>query len=234
MRLVERTAITPRADEACGELDGFSFCPNFPDSVPSGALTPDGVLDGPLCRCPAGDGNAPSFFRVFVEDPDLDDDGRPADQIFGALLLDYPPGTTDPAPFLAYTSFLSPDEPARLDRAADATPIGRPDANLKTWTLGALLGTLDLCNNNDGAQLDAGLHELRLIVTDRPWYQPYVLDADGNVERDGEGEPLRLEPVIGVPDVAVGATYSTKSFVFRCNEPSEEVECNCLDPEEDA
>lgn len=217
VRLVEPTPVTQRADDSCDELPGVSTrCPNQPDTVPSGLIRPD----PPLCVCTQGDLGLGGF-DIFVEDPDADDD------IIGAFFLDMP---TDPAnvqDYLAYTNQLPPEEPAQLFRASDSLTIERPDPNLRAWAI-AGQSRWDLCNDNNAVRLSVGLHQIQLIVTDRPWYRPQSLDAAGRPVRDEDGNLVLGEPVIGMPDLAAGATYDTTHYVFECHdEEDEEVECSC-------
>ena len=109
--------------------------------------------------------------------------------------------------------------------------IERPDPHLKNWTL-AGQPQVDLCNDNDGTPLQPGTHQLRVIVTDRPWYRPVLLDAEGAVLLDDEGESVLGDPVIGMPDLAAGASYDTATYVFQCFDGFDMVEgmqCNCED-----
>lgn len=226
VRIVEPTPVTPRADEACDERTILGACPRLFDTVPSGLISPG--ID--LCVCPGGRDLGLGEFDIFVEDPDVDDQDDPEDDILGVLLLDMPTDAIDPSPYVAYTSLLSPDDPARRFRASDLQTIERPDPHLKAWTLSGQPG-VDLCNPTEGTAEDlVGLHDLRLVVTDRPWYRPMLFDADGGVMLDEDGEPVFGDPVPGVPDLAAGATYDTTTYVFQCHDGSDPppgVECNC-------
>lgn len=228
VRIVQPIFITDEAHDACAEIDdvgGIEECPGVPPGLPPG------LLAGSFCTCGAGerDARAALRFDIFVEDPDVDDEGRPADEVLGVLLLDAPVAVTDPTPFIAYSNYLPPDQPAELYTAGEFPTIERPNPNLRSWTIGE--DVVDLCNDNQGQQLDAlaalpspdedppvqtGLHDLRIVVTDRPWYRPPLTDDDGEIMLDDEGEVVRGEPLFGVPDLAAGATYDTRSFVFRC------------------
>lgn len=224
VRIVEPTPVTPRAHADCDERTSLRRCLVPPDTLPSGLIRPQ----TPLCVCDDGDYGLAGI-ELFVEDPDVDDQLDPSDEILGALLLDMPPDAEDPRDSLAYTNHLPPEEPARRYRAADVPTIERPDPHLKSWSL-ALLGDLDLCNDNDGAKIGLGMHELRLVVTDRPWYRPLIVDAEGEPVLDDEGEPTFGEPVFGMPDLPAGATYDTTTYVFEChdgNDPDAGIECNC-------
>jgi hypothetical protein len=48
--------------------------------------------------------------------------------------------------------------------------------------------------------------------------------------RDEDGALVFHDPVIGMPDLPVGATYDTTTYVFQCYDsaaPPEGIECNC-------
>lgn len=229
VRIVEPTPITPRADADCNERTALSGCPQL-NTLPAGLIRPD----SPLCVCPAvvnagTNDNGIGGFELFVEDPDIDDEGDPKDTILGGLFLDMPADAEDPRDYLAYTNQLPPEEPAYRFRASDVQTIERPDPHLKAWTI-APQGRWDLCNDNDAVKLEPGLHELRLLVTDRPWFRPPELDAMGEPVHDEDGTPRYLDPVIGMPDLPAGASYDTTTFVFECYDgamPPEGIECNC-------
>ncbi|MCH9683311.1 MAG: hypothetical protein K0V04_17885 [Deltaproteobacteria bacterium] len=226
VRIVEPSPVTERADSDCRERTSLSGCPRVPDTLPSGLISPGFAL----CVCQEGERDLGLGFDVFVEDADIDGQGDPTDDIIGALFLDMPDQPEDPRDFLAYTNHLPPEEPARRFRASDVQTIERPDPHLKAWTLGDQ-SRVDLCNDHDSPKDEFdGLHELRLIVTDRPWYRPALVDADGNAILDDNGLPSFADPVVGMPDLAAGATYDTASYVFQCfdaSDPPEGVECNC-------
>lgn len=224
VRIVEPTPVTGRADEDCAERTTLSGCPRIPDTLPSGLIRPE----RPLCVCPTGSFSAGGGFDIFVEDPDIDAEGDPKDDILGALLLDIPPDADDPRDYLAYTGRLPPEAPAQRYRASEVQAIERPDPHLKYWSLGDR-GRVDLCNDSDDP-VEPGLHELRLVVTDRPWYRPIMLDADGKPVRDEDGEIVLHDPVVGMPDLGAGATYDTTTYVFQCHDsaaPPPGIECNC-------
>lgn len=228
VRIVEPTPVTTRADDDCVERTTLSGCPKIPDTLPSGLIRPD----SPLCLCPEGDFGLGGGFDIFVEDPDIDANGDPKDEILGALFLDMPPDAEDPRDYLAYINRLPPEEPARRFRALEVQTIERPDPHLKSWALGDR-GPVDLCNDNDDATIGAGLHELRLIVTDRPWYRPLLRDMEGKPLRDEDGALMYDEPVIGMPDLPAGATYDTTTYVFQCFDsasPTEGIVCDCEPP----
>ncbi|MEX1369096.1 MAG: hypothetical protein AB1Z98_38570, partial [Nannocystaceae bacterium] len=85
-------------------------------------------------------------------------------------------------------------------------------------------------NDDDGSQLLPGLHQLRVMVTDRPWYRPPLLDASGEPVIE-DGEPQLDEPIVGMPDLPAGASYDTATYVFRCFDDNNDlpagIECDC-------
>jgi hypothetical protein len=232
VRLLQSITLTDEANDACRSDPSteLSSCPLVPETLPFGAIDPE----LPLCVCSGRDGNALSYFDIYVEDPDLDD-GRPKDSIFGVLLLDMPAATVDPAEFVAYTNLFPPTVPAanvNLGFNSYSNAIERPEPLVRRWTLGADTG-VDLCNDNPAGKLDPGLHSLRLVVTDRPWYREVELEEDGQAMVDDDGELVRV-PVemasIGVPDLPGGATYAIADYVFRCDDGDDpESSCNCVD-----
>ena len=82
-------------------------------------------------------------------------------------------------------------------------------------------------------KLTPGLHSLRVIVTDRPWYRPFEYGPDGMVVLDADGEPVRVDATaatVGVPDLPGGATYSVADYVFRCRDGLDpDAGCNCAE-----
>lgn len=230
VRVVQAVALSAQANEACAEEPGFLACPMPPNTVAPGLIEEE---DQAFCVCAGGrDGNALGGFDIYVEDPDVDDDGEPKDTLLGAFLLDVVPGDEPVSQFVAYTNYFPTNRPAqRFPTENYDQPIERPPTNLKSWVLGSDT-TLDLCNNNNGNALEPGVHGLRLVVTDRPWALPLELDEDGLPIKDGE-DFARLEgadPLVGVPDTPAGASYDIADFVFRCvDETTEEGAnvCNC-------
>lgn len=235
VRLVQAVPITEQSNDACHDaLVDLPGCPLVPETLPFGSIDPA----TPLCVCQDRDGNALSYFDIYVEDPDTDDEGRPKDAILGALLLDMPAATADPRDSLAYGNLLPANVPAanvNLGFNSYADAIERPEPLVRRWTLGAETG-VDLCNDNAAAQngkLEPGLHSLRIIVTDRPWYREFERDDDGEILLDDDERPLRVpveEASIGVPDLPGGATYAIADYVFRCGDGQDpEANCNCLE-----
>lgn len=233
VRIVQAIALTDPANQECTEASvGFAGCPIPPVTLPPPGLI---ALEGQeFCLCPQGqrDVNAVGSFDIFVEDPDKKDDGSALDEIFGTFLLDMPAGAETPSDYVAYTNYL-PTRPAvlvPLGLGTYAQPIERPKTNLKRWVLGGET-RVDLCNNNNATALEPGLHSLRLIVTDRPWYVPVAVDSmSGQPMREGPNDYARLEQpaLVGVPDLPGGASYAQANFVFNCSEDNEaESVCGC-------
>jgi len=228
VRIVEAIPVSEEADDACNQaVLELGACP-----VPPPQLS-YGFIAGNFCRCPERDANALRQFDIYVEDPDVDEEGNPTDAIFGAFLLDLPAVTNDPSSSLAYANLFPPtEEPVRtpLGFGSYADSIERPDPILQNWVVGEGSG-VDLCNDNAGNKLDLGMHSLRLMVTDRPWYRPFDL-VDGEVVIEN-GEAKRVGEdmaVIGVPDLPGGASYATADFVFRCGDGESAMTtdtCNC-------
>jgi hypothetical protein len=237
VRIVQRVGMSPEANVACTRAGPFrEECPLPPPSQPSG-LVDFGAEGQAFCVCAPGDRDANVLrqFDIFVEDADLDqDDNSPVDAIFGAFLLDVPDGAEDPSEYLAYTNVLPPNEAATLfpiGRGSYNDSIDRPPPQLKSWTVGIERG-FDLCNDDVGRRLQPGIHELRLVVTDRPWYVEVQTDAEGQpLYVDGVLQRAGTEPRFGVPDIPGGATYDIATFVFRCLEPTNEA-CGCTAVEE--
>ncbi len=235
VRLIQSIPVTAAAHAKCRDEDPqLPSCPLPPESLPFGRIE----LEQPFCVCPGRDNNALGYFDIYVEDADLDDEGRPKDAILGALLLDMPGATADPAPYLAFQNILPTTLPAsfvRLGVGIYADAIDRPEPVVRRWTLGADDG-FDLCNDNAAApdgKLTPGLHSLRLVVTDRPWYRPFEVDANGELVLDADDRPVRVDATqaaIGVPDLPGGASYATADWVFRCDDGLDaEAGCDCAE-----
>ncbi len=235
VRIVQAVAMSAQANEACAQEPGFEVCPVPPDTVVPGLIE---FEDQAFCACEGGgrDGNAIGGFRIFVEDPDVDEEGAPRDTLIGAFLLDVDPGAESLSQYVAYTNYF-PTSLAAQRSAADAyeQPIERPASNLQEWTLG-LDTTVDLCNDNNGTPVGEGLHNLRFIVTDRPWPFPVELDRNGLPAKDGAlfKRDESQDPLVGVPDTPAGASYDVVDFVFRCVDESSDEGidvCTCEEAE---
>ncbi len=234
IRIVQPISLSAQANEACAQEPGFEVCPLPEDTVVPGLIE---IENQAFCVCEGGrDGNALGGFDIFVEDPDLDEDGEPRDTLLGALLLDAPPDADPLTPFVAYTNYFPTNRAAqRFATGTYEQPIERPPSNLKSWSLG-IDTKLDLCNNNNGAPLAPGLHNLRLVVTDRPWPFPVRTDERGWPEPDGGGFARNEaeDPLVGVPDLPAGASYDVADFVFRCEDETSAAGasvCNCEEVE---
>lgn len=241
VRLVHWIPLVDAAHQACIEVDPrLRGCP-LPSDEEEPGLVDD--RDRPLCSCPGQrDANALNFFDILVEDADVDDEGRPRDRILGVFLLDPP---RDPlavtAEHVAYTSLLSPNTPATLPPGGTlyAQAIGREAPLVRKWTIGFDV-PVDLCNPDDRPPLSPGLHELRLVVTDRPWYRRVALELDEGPNGEPIERPIETadgyeredeDPLIGVPDLPGGASYDQATWIFRCRDAAEFEQCACVDRE---
>jgi hypothetical protein len=224
VRIVERAPRVPEMDDHCNVEDirkaELEYCPEVRSDLPSGLL-------GEFCICPAGprsDRRAIPNFIIYAEDGDRERD-RPKDTLYGVALLD--PGLEDSAPHnaRAYENYWTagrkgetvevgedpePEPGEHKDRTA--APVGRRVLDLWRFPFGnseePLQYHVDLCNDNSGAPLTPGLHDLRFMVTDRPFFRPEV---------DPPQHPAAYDPdQFGVPDLAAGATYAVIDYVFEC------------------
>jgi hypothetical protein len=241
VRLVQATALTRSANTECNRVQReLASCPMVPETLPFGLVAPE---TGDFCVCPQVDGRALNYFDIYAEDPDLDGQDRPKDSIFGVFLLDMPASADDPPSHVAYEHLLSPTTPAVLQQfgiGSYADAIERPEPQVRRWTIGDAETQVDLCNDNASSpdpKLEPGVHSLRLVVTDRPWYRPFVFDSDGEIAVDERDEPVRVpveEAAIGVPDTPAGATYAIADYVFRCRDgrpPAPSASCACAEAE---
>lgn len=220
-------------DEPSGEDD---FCHQVAaTSQPSGLIRPS---EGDFCICPKGerDMRAIPSFTIFAEDPDVAGD-EAKDTLHGVLLLDPDPSSSDPRDAVAYEKYLKCGPGRKIpyqvrDRDPEISvetrdPIAHWEFRLDD---GSGRGWVDLCNGNGDRQLERGLHNLQFMVTDRPFFRPILLDAEGMPIFDESGQPLLGDEQCGVPDIANGATYSTIYFVFECDvddDASDEDNCDC-------
>lgn len=235
VRIVHAVALSQQVNDACAEEPGFEICPLPSVTLLPGLIQPEEPENQAFCICETGrDGNFLGGFDIFVEDPDVDEDGIPTDSIFGAFLLDAPADAEAVSSYVAYTNYLPTNQPARPIAAGTyEQPIERPATNLRSWAI-AIDTAMDLCNDNNGEALTPGLHNLRFVATDRPWPQPILLDEAGLPQRDGD-DYLRDEaadPLVGVPDLPAGASYDTIDFVFRCVDEADEQGANVCSCEE--
>ncbi len=236
VRIVQAVPVSDQANDACDAAAvELQECPLLPPSVPFGLLGADTTF----CVCPDADNNALLSFDLYVEDPDADDAGNPVDTLLGVLLLDMPSSAEDPSQYVAYTNLLSGTEPAtnvKFGFGGYQDSLERPTPLVRSWTLGRDSG-VDLCNGS-GVDLRPGVHSLRVVVTDRPWYRPVLRDDDGEPVFDRD-IPLRVDDEtsakIGVPDTPAGASYAIADYVFACGDGTDPDNpspgCNCALPE---
>lgn len=154
-----------------------------------------------FCACDKGERHKElAESTLYVEDRD-ERKGRD-DTLYAALQLDLDPNTTEPDQYVRFQKFVNPQAPLSKDDQLDYKPVKRPDPNLRILKLGVTDEQIDPCNDVGelNQPLSRGFHTLRLIVTDRQWF----------TNADGELQP-------GVPDLAGGATYDTRVYVFHCN-----------------
>ena len=223
-----------RADPRSEEYDPLG-CPQVPRSLPQGL-----IAGGPYCSCPGRDSNTLPEFSVYAEDPDRRRDA-PADVLYAVALRDLDPFTDSPQNFEAYPDHFVPGGPGELildlsmlpGQATPLTPSpGREDNGLWRFRFGKDGGQgVDLCNDDAGETLEVGLHNLQIMVTDRPFFRPVRLDADGNEVLDQSGRPRLLPTQYGVPDLAVGATWAVANYVFECHDPDVRDDCACAEVE---
>ena len=121
---------------------------------------------------------------------------------YAAALLDLRPESLDPQNSVRYRDYIDPLQPLDLDDQLNYTPLKRPDPKLRVLNIGGE-ARIDLCNRANDTPLEAGFHELRIIVTDRPWFKADPDDVEGQA---------------GVPDIANGATFDTTSYIFHCDD----------------
>jgi hypothetical protein len=214
-----------------------AFCPQVPPSLHSGLIRR--APDEPFCVCPSGADlrSQPEFF-VYAEDPDRAQD-RPVDQLYGVLLLDFDAAESDePQNAVAYAEQLPPGVAAELvltRNVGDGDSLvvaseGREDNLLWRFRVGKDGGGgTDLCNDNEGRALTPGLHNLTMMVTDRPFFQPELLDVDGEPVLDQAGRPVLAGTQYGMPDLAIGATYAVANWVFECHDPVVNSQCDCAE-----
>ena len=154
-----------------------------------------------FCACDKGERHKQlAESTLYVEDRD-ERKGK-LDTLYAALQLDLDPNTTEPDQYVRFQKFVNPQVSLSKDDQLNYKPVKRPDPNLRILKLGAGDELIDPCNDVGelNQPLTRGYHTMRLIVTDRGWY----------VNDEGETQP-------GVPDLAGGATYDTRVYVFHCN-----------------
>lgn len=233
VRIVEAIPIVPELLEAC-DLDPEDEaydprgCPQVPNALRQGLID-----DSTYCTCAAGDGNALPEFLVYAEDPDRRND-RPADTLYAVALLDLDPSTDAPQNYVAYPEHLTPGGPGEYvpqgSLLTTEASVGRESNGLWRFRFGRDGGEgVDLCNDDNGQALSLGLHNLQIMVTDRPFFQPPRLDADGEPVVDPRGRPVLLPTQHGMPDLGAGATWAVANYVFECQDPDVQDACACLE-----
>jgi hypothetical protein len=239
VRIVQPTILADEMIEACieedPELRDTDQCPQVPtvDVRPSGLIRRP--ADEPFCVCPGGhDTRTLDEFFIYAEDPDRAQE-RPVDGLIAVALLDFDPfATVPPSSSVAYRQQLPEgelvfdrnDPPSGLNIVAST---GREDNLLWRFRFGKSGGRgTDLCNDA-GVPVSVGLHTLSVMVTDRPFFQPQQVDAEGEPVFGQDGEPLYEKPQDAMPDLAVGATYSIASWVFECHSPEVNSQCLCAE-----
>lgn len=224
-RLPEELTDPCESDKRLNDQEA-AWCANVPTVAVRRGLIPG----GPYCSCPGRDGTPAPEFSVYAEDPDRRRD-LPTDTLYAVALLDLDPATTTPQNFVAYPEHLTPGGPGeRTSWTLASSPQGREDNGLWRFRVGKDGGEgIDLCNDNNGASLSPGLHSLQVMVTDRPFFQPPRLDEDGDPVTDSRGRPLLAPPQYGMPDLGIGATWSVANYVFLCEDPASQPNCNCVE-----
>lgn len=237
VRIVERAPQLPEMHDLCNVEDlakaELEYCPEVRRSLPSGLVRP---AVGEFCICPGGprtDRRAIPNFIVYAEDGDRERD-RPKDTIYGVALLD-PELARDLSSAVAYENYWQAGRAGELERVDNnedndrtAAPVGRRVLDLWAFPFGNSAGAdttagfhVDLCNDDAGAPLAPGLHNLRFMVTDRPFFQPPAL-IDGSPVKTGDGKPAFDPTQFGIPDLADGATYAVIDYVFECVDSNDE------------
>lgn len=240
VRIVERTNLSAAFLASC-TADATTTCPQVPSGRRSGLVVlrdPDTGLVLPYCTCSEGARDTrvvPEFF-IYAEDPDRSG-GEPTDTLYAVALLDLDPLGSEPQASIAYDQQFEPGrvgEPFRLEdlepedlAPPDLDPEGvisllfpsdeRENNGLFRFRFGKNNGGgTDLCNDDNGKKLEPGVHTLQIMVTDRRFFRPPLLDAAGEqvVGLDGHLEFGTVQ--YGMPDIASGATWSIANYVFEC------------------
>ncbi|MCH9683312.1 MAG: hypothetical protein K0V04_17890 [Deltaproteobacteria bacterium] len=246
VRIVEPIHVVAELADACREANtagsglsreqivvGRRGCPQIPDTVTQGLIG-----GGPYCSCPGLQETVLPEFSIYAEDPDRRRDA-PADTLYAVALLDVDLLGDAPQNFVAYEEHLTPGGAGELIRSRESIvdtslPLqassGREDNGLWRFRFGKDGGVgTDLCNDDNGRTLPPGLHTLQVMVTDRPFFNPVRLDADGEPVIGVDGQPQRLGTQWGMPDLGIGATWSVANYVFQCVDPAEDTRCDCIE-----
>lgn len=232
VRIVEAIPMLPEFTEPCDEPDLTEAERRACPQVPTTSVTRGFIEGGPFCICPGRDGNTLPEFSVYAEDPDR---GRnaPTDTLYAVALRDMDPATRSPQNFVAYPEHLAPGGRGEYLSRSDANvqdSIGREDNGLWRFRVGKDQGAgIDLCNDDGGESVGVGLHNLQIMITDRPFFQPIRLDENGEPERDASGSTLLGPTQYGMPDLGIGATWTVASYVFSCEDPVAQANCNCVE-----
>jgi len=258
VRVLERPPMHPQMEDLCnvseeayeaGTLESFAsvlpFCPTIPASAPPAGLIRS--IHGPFCTCPQGsfDARAIPAFDIYAEDAWWDGD-RPRDTLYGVLRLDPDPNSRLPEWSVAYWRYLEPCAPGQrvenlwpLEEPEYRRPYAQSDPDAEAseapirndriapsdaraippiWVFhvedvgGG--GAIDLCNGTSNVR--PGRHTLQFLVTDRPFFRPRRPDGTLGHEQ------------CGVPDLAAGATYAVKDWVFECIDGTvADADCDC-------
>lgn len=187
-------------------IDPKDVLPQFLDPTYSPPTAPQ-ARPYDFCSCGTAeyDKNRLPGLTLYVEDRDEDPRTRkPEDSIYAALLLDL--DKADPKPFnsLKYLDYLDSNTPLAIAADIDYAPIRRPTPVLRQLNLGDTDTPLDLCNRAGDEPLAEGYHTLRVLVTDRPWFE--------RTAKDGQ-----MITQIGVPDLDAGATFDFITYTFHCD-----------------
>jgi hypothetical protein len=220
VRFVEGIPLDEAARCACqANQDGTCECP-----LPSATGLPTYLdpSDPGYQFCVCGDNRIDEGrlygTSLFVEDQDEDDD------IYAAALLDWDPTQGQSAfNYVAYRNYLDPGTPLDLfDSTYENKVILRPRPYVRSITMvDPQTQRFDLCNDA-GRPVAPGVHTLTVLVTDRPWFK-----REGDAGETGLGA-MTIE-LQGVPDIAAGATYDFRTYVFTCQQEGES-NCDCVEP----
>lgn len=235
VRIVESIPVVQELLDACeapprDPIHDTRGCPQVPQALAQGLIP-----GGPFCVCADGDANVLPEFTLWAEDPDRRRDA-PADTLYAVALLDLDPATDAPQNFVAYPEHLTPGGPGEYvasltdgDGAPLEPSVGRENNGLWRFRFGKDGGQgVDLCNDDNGQPLGLGLHNLQIMVTDRPFFRPPRLDAEGEPVVDDAGRPVLLPTQYGMPDLGRGATWAVANYVFECQDSSVlELGCTC-------